>query len=242
MTKQDIAWTLVTGSAKRLGAAIAIELAKRGHHIVIHYNQSEEDAHNLAVQIKKSGQCAETIQGDFSTPESLQDFIQRYQARFLPTKYLVNNVGNYEMLPTSKTPSSVAYALFQTNVHAPLQLCQALLPTICKLQGSIVNIGTVGIHEAKVLSKSGVYMATKTALWSLTKSLAKEYAHDQVSINMVSPGELTISVSLPKDLARLPMKRAGTPEEVARLIAFLFEPENRYITAQNIEVAGAFGL
>ena len=85
-------------------------------------------------------------------------------------------------------------------------------------------------------------MATKAALWSLTRSLAKECAPHGVAVNMVSPGQLDISLSLPKDTSVLPMKRAGTCLEVARVVGFLLQPENHYITAQNIEIAGALGL
>src|SRR4029077_6351789 len=138
--------------------------------------------------------------------------------------------------------SESACDLFQTNVHAPLQICQALLPSITELSGSIVNIGRAGIHIGRADSETGVYMATKAALWSLTRSLARECAPMQVTVNMVSPGQLNNSGSLQKDVSTLPMKRAGLPEEVARVIAFLFEPDNHYITGQNIEVAGGLGL
>jgi NAD(P)-dependent dehydrogenase (short-subunit alcohol dehydrogenase family) len=231
----------VTGAAKRLGATIAKKLAMRGHSVVIQYHKSQQDAESLAHEIANLGFTAELLQGNFSSIESTQDFIARYKKRYNLTKFLVNNVGNYEVIPTSQTPPEMCLELFQSNVHAPLLLCQELLPSIRKLQGSIVNIGTSGLHDGRAKIETGVYMATKAALWSLTKSLAKEFAKERVTVNMVSPGQLENSVSLPS-LASLPMGRAGTTEEVAEVVAFLFSEENHYITAQNIEVAGALGL
>ncbi len=239
---KDSSWTLVTGGAKRLGAAICRELAKNGHSVVVHYNTSKSEASLLEQELKEHIERVETIQGSFSTEEGCRDFLRRYLARFSRTQCLVNNVGNYLVAPTHATNASQARELFQANVQAPLMLMQALLPSIKELQGSIVNIGTAGIHDGRADSQSGVYMASKAALWSLTKSLAKECAKDNVSINMVSPGQLTISISLEDEGRRLPMKRAGTPEEVARLVAFLLASENHYITGQIIDVAGAFGF
>jgi NAD(P)-dependent dehydrogenase (short-subunit alcohol dehydrogenase family) len=83
---------------------------------------------------------------------------------------------------------------------------------------------------------------TKSNLWMFTRSLAKELAKDFVRVNMVSPGLLDISIDLKEYAATLPMKRPGSCKEVARVIAFLLEEESRYITGQNIEVSGGFGL
>ncbi len=223
---------LVTGGAKGLGAEICAELAQRGHSVVIHYNQSQKAAETLAAKCQ-----AQTIQGDFATPAGVEAFIKNYRGRFPSTQGLVNNVGNYLIAPASKTTHQAWRDLFQTNFFAPQALIQALLPSL----KSVVNIGTAGLHSDRAETYASAYMATKSALWFLTRSLAKELAPDHVTVNMVSPGILETSVDIEK-VSKVPMKRPATLKEAAHLVGFLFEKDSRYITGQNIEVAGGFKL
>ena len=146
---------LVTGGAKGLGTEICAELAQRGHSLVIHYNQSQKAAEALADKWQ-----AQTIQGDFSTPEGVEVFVENYQTHFPSTEGLVNNVGNYLIAPASKTGHSEWRDLYQTNFFAPQALIQALLPSL----KTIVNIGTAGLHNTKAETYASAYMATKSAL------------------------------------------------------------------------------
>ncbi|CRX38425.1 SDR family oxidoreductase [Estrella lausannensis] len=237
-----MAWTLVTGAAKRLGASICLELARAGHNLVIHYRQSQDEAEALAVTLRAFGVKAETIRGDFSTAESLQEFLREYQRQFLATRFVVNNVGNYLIEPPSETAPIKWHELFETNFFAPVALTNALLSSLKQERGAVVNIGVAGISKLKVDVNAAAYTMSKIALLAYTKSLAKEVAKDLVRVNMVSPGYIDNAVDLPDDLSVLPMKRAATPEEVARVVRFLLEPASAYITGQNIEVAGGVGL
>ena len=226
---------LVTGAAKNLGAAIARQLAAAGHDVVIHFRSSEKEAKQLADEIK-----AEIVYGDFSTLESLNAFIADYKMRFPQTKGIVNNVGNYLIAPSIKTDQGQWLDLFQTNFFAPVFITQALLPELRTQKGTVVNIGVSGLNANRAITKAVAYAATKTALHFYTHSLAKELAPD-IRVNMVSPGYLENAIDAlePEDL---PFKRLGTPQELAALVAYLFDPKSSYITGQNIEVAGAVGL
>jgi len=235
-------WTLVTGGAKGLGAEICKTLARNGHSLVVHYNTSEKEAQQLASECQFLGAVTETIQGDFATPQSTLEFIQRYTSRFLDTRFLVNNVGTYVMKKALETESQDSYDLFQTNVQAPFILIQGLIDSIRQERGAIINIGTSGLHSMRADARSPVYGAAKVALWSLTKSLARELAPFGVRVNMVSPGQLERSIGLPPDSSHFPMGRPGKAQEVARVVAFLLEDGSEYITGQNIEVAGGLGL
>lgn len=235
-------WTLVTGGAKRLGAEICRTLARKGRGIVVHYNTSEEEALEVVEECREKGAAAECIQGDFSTTEGVEIFLKHYLKRFHNTENLVNNVGNYLIVPTLSTPFEEWEALMQTNLNAPFMLIQGLIPSIKQQEGNIINLGVSGLNSWRADVSSGAYTVTKAGLWVLTKSLAKELAKDHVRVNMVSPGQLDNSVDLPKDLKGLPMQRAGSPVEVARVIDFLLDPASSYITGQNIEVAGGKGL
>ena len=116
---KDVAWTLVTGGAKRVGAGICAELVKVGHPVVIHYNTSENEAFELMQKLQGSNVAVDIIQGDFSSRESVDEFVERYKSRFLRTKNLINNIGNYTVTNLEESTPDYAYSIFQTNFFTP---------------------------------------------------------------------------------------------------------------------------
>lgn len=234
-------WTLVTGAAKHLGASVCRELAKQGYSVVVHYRASERQAQEVVEDCLSLGVQAERMQGDFSTLESTQKFIDQYLKRFSDTENLINNVGNYSVGSSLKTSWGEWNDLFQTNLNVPFFLTQKLLPSIKSHQGCVLNIGVAGL-KLGADNYSTVYTMAKTGLLILTKSLALEVAPDQVRVNMVSPGYLEESVDLPSDVTKIPLQRLGTYQEVAEMIAYLLSDKARYITGQNIEIAGGTRL
>jgi NAD(P)-dependent dehydrogenase (short-subunit alcohol dehydrogenase family) len=235
-------WTLVTGGAKNLGAVLSKELASHGYPVVIHYKDSAQEAKNLVKECLKFGVEAECIQGDFSTLESTKKFINEYQRNFPDTQNLINNVGNFFLGSSLKASAEQWIDLFQTNLHAPYMLIQNLVPSIKKQKGSIINLGVAGLNSSRADIFSTAYTITKSALFTLTKSLALELAHDGVRVNMISPGYLTGSIDLPKDLSKIPMHRLGEKMEIAETALFLLSEKALYITGQNIEIAGGVRL
>lgn len=235
-------WTLITGSAKRLGACLALELAKAGHHLVLHYRNSRQEAEETARLCQKEGVQAVILRGDFSTPEGVSDFLQRYLQRFEYTSCVIHNVGNYLVKPLLATSWTEWQSLFQTNLTTAFQIIQALVPSLKQTQGAVLSIGSAGLERRTAGVRCPAYNLTKMSLLHLTRTFAQELVPFQIRVNMVSPGQLTISEDLPPDLSTLPMQRAGEPQEVARAVLFLLDPANRYITGQNIEVAGGYCL
>ncbi len=231
-------WTLVTGAAKGLGKEIALTLAEKGHHLIIHYNESEQCALEVVDLCRQKGVQAKAIQGDFSSSVGTQAFISHLHG----IKHLVNNVGHFLIKPGLETPVEAWQQLYQVNFFAPLAMIQGFIESIREHKGTITSIGSVGVGILRADSKYTAYTSSKMSLCMLTKSLAKELAPDLVRVNMVSPGELEHSVSLKENGAMLPMKRAGTCREVADVVAFLIDEKNGYITGQNIEVGGALAL
>jgi NAD(P)-dependent dehydrogenase (short-subunit alcohol dehydrogenase family) len=230
-------WTLVTGGAMHLGSAIVKTLAKEGRRCVIHYRNSKAQAEQVQNELLALGSLAEIIQGDFASIDSTRAFLQEYLSRFEETEILINNVGNYALGAPSEILPEEMCDLFQVNVNAPLMCIQALLPSLKKCKGHIVNIGTVGSTHNVANTYATAYNMTKLSLAMLTRSFAKELAPFQVSVNMVSPGYLETSVDLPKDL---PWGCPATLDEVAEYVRTF--TTSHYITGQNLEIAGGIRL
>lgn len=233
-------WTLVTGGAKRLGAALAEGIAKQGHSVLIHYKHSKKEVAEVVEACREMGVDAEAIAGDFSSEESLNDFIRRCLSSYPNIVNLVNNVGNYIAKSIEETSQEEWNDLFQTNLNAPFALSKAFLPSIRENHGNIINIGVVGLGRLDIYRPA--YKIAKGALLTLTKSLARELTGSHVRVNMVSPGYLENAVDLPVDTAQLPMGRPALLEEVVRVVLFLLHADSGYITGQNIEVGGGIGL
>lgn len=235
-------WTLVTGAAKGLGAAICLELAKKEYSLIIQYNNNFRIAQDLQKKCLAFTKNVEVVQGNFSTRESLIEFVNKISRDFSQIKNLINNVGNYLVKPPLETSLDEWLALFQTNLHAPFLLSQSCSQSIKERKGSIVNIGVSGLNSFKANIYNSAYFLTKSALLGLTKTLAKELAPHEVTVNMVSPGYLENSVDFPKSLSSLPTGRITTLAEVVEIIIFLLSEKSRHITGQNIEVSGGVGL
>lgn len=159
-------WTLVTGGADRLGAAICRALAKKGMSVLVHYHTSKEKAQETAQSCRRQGVAAELIEGDFSSLETTNAFIVHCLAKFPEIKSLVNNVGQYLLKSAIETSVEEWQLLFQTNLHAPFALCRAFLPSIQRYRGSILNIGMTGLTAMRADTQRTAYMVTKSAFWN----------------------------------------------------------------------------
>lgn len=242
---------LITGAAKRLGRAIAVDLASKGWPLLLHYRSSAEEIHLTKALCQKAyeklgvSRAIELIQGDFSSEVSIGNFVDELETRFQDDIYgVINNVGHYFWEEASKTEIARSRDLFLVNFHAPSEIMRKVSFLLKEKGrgGRIVNIGTPGLHRHGADTFSPMYSASKAALYHLTKSYAKELAPYHISVNMVSPGKLTNSVDTDLPQHSIPYGRLGDPEEVSRVVSFLCENSSGYITGQNIEVSGGFCL
>lgn len=237
-----MSWALVTGGAKHLGASICRRLANNGISLIIHYYQSEKEAIELKEECISQGVEVRLIQGDFSKREGIKEFTDKLVALNLPIRYVVNNVGNYLIKNFTTSSEEEWYSLFSTNLHAPFSIIKAISASLLANEGAVVNIGVAGLLSRQADTYSSAYMITKQALLMLTKSFAKEYVKQNVTVNMLSPGHLVNSVDLPDDVSKLPLQRPVNYEEVSAMICYLFSDKAKSITGQNIEIAGGVRL
>src|SRR5205807_7503037 len=146
-------WTLVTGGAKRTGAAISKKLAESKMPIVIHYNTSVDEAKTLQKELQRNTEVA-IIQGSFTTIQSTKDFLKRYKDEFPQTKNLIHNVGSYLIRNFQDTTIDDASNIFQTNFFSPFLLTQELLPSIIQEKGAIITLVVSGLVGTKAMIKA----------------------------------------------------------------------------------------
>jgi pteridine reductase len=229
---------LVTGGVKRVGRAIALMLADRGFDVAVTYLTSEAAAEEL----RQRGMLA--IRADCFQPETAAaEIFDAIDERFDRLDVLVNNASAYLPGRLSATTSDLLQRLHAIHVQTPLLLCQRFEPLLRKSRGSIVNM--VDLLAEKPWPEYLAYCTSKAALANLTLGLARELA-PEVTVNGIAPGVVEWPANYPdaekeKYLKRVPLARAGSPEEVARLVHFLCT-DGKYITGQIIRLDGGRSL
>jgi pteridine reductase len=232
---------LITGAAKRLGAAIARALHAEGANVVIHYHGSEAQAHELASSLnsERAG-SASLIQRDLLHTAKLPDLVAHAVATFGALDILVNNASTFYPTPIGSVTLAQWEDLFGTNLKAPLFLAQAAAPQLRERQGLIVNM--VDIHAQRPLPEHPLYCAAKAGLVMLTRSLARELG-PEVRVNGIAPGpvlwpETGADESLKKEIiGKTALKRMGSPADIARAVVFLAK-DAPYVTGQILAIDG----
>lgn len=234
---------LVTGGAKRVGAAICRRLHTLGARLIIHYRSSFDEAKALQDELntRRTGSVA-IVQGDLLDTDLLQDMIENAAHRYGRLDALINNASSFFSTPLMQCSMEDWEDLIGSNLRAPLFLSQAAAPHLKKQSGCIVNI--VDIHTERPLKNYVIYNAAKGGLLSLTKSLAVEMA-PEVRVNGVSPGailwpedgEWADETARQQIIATTLLKRCGEPDDIARTVQFLIA-DAPYITGQIIAVDG----
>lgn len=233
---------LITGAARRVGAAIARRLHGAGAKVVVHYHRSEREAQSLRDELNAiRADSVALIQADLLNLSGLAEMIRNTVARFDRLDVLVNNASTFHATPVGEIAESDWDSLVGTNVKAPLFLSQAAAPYLRKAMGCIVNI--TDIHAERPLKNYVVYSLAKSALAGLTLSLARELG-PEIRVNAVAPGPILWpeddsfdELARQRVISHTLLKRAGDPEDIARSVLFLVA-DAPYVTGQIIAVDG----
>ena len=232
---------LITGSARRIGAAIARRLHADGYDLALHYRGSVAEMHALVAELEAlRPDSVLAVQADLSEFDRLPELVAHAVGRFGRLDALVNNASSFQPTPVGTTTPRQWDELFASNARAPFFLAQAAAPHLKATRGAIVNL--VDIYAERPLAGHTVYCMAKAALLMATKSLALELAPD-VRVNAVAPGAIlwaeneTSEAKQQAMLARTPLARTGTPEEIAEAVRWLLR-DATYVTGQVIRVDG----
>ena len=240
---------LITGSAKGLGKRTAIELAKEGCHIMLHYLSSEAEAYAVKQQLEQYQVEVRLVKADISALEGTEVISKAVEA-WGGVDILINNAGPFirERKLFQDYDESSIIALVQGNLLSVMLLNHRLLPYMRKNSwGRIIHFGFGHANEARAWPHRTVYAAAKTALVSFTKSLAVEEAPNGITVNLIGPGDIKGEYK-EKSIAEVaddcdgesPIGRPGTGEDVARVISFLCEEKSSFLTGNIIDVTGGF--
>lgn len=235
---------VVTGGAGGLGSAIARKLAANGHPVAIVYFRSAERARALAEEIANAGGRAAAIAGDLGKPGAASAIIEEAIATLGAVRGIVNNASPPMRL---ESIADLEWSAFQTQidvqVRAAFELIQAALPHLGD-GGSIVNVGSIAARGAPP-PRNAPYILAKASLLFLTRAMAGEFGPRGIRVNSVSPGmiETAFTADMPAKAkmltkAQTPLRRLGTPEDVAETVAFLISDAARHITGEDIAISG----
>ncbi|MGA2779828.1 MAG: 3-oxoacyl-ACP reductase FabG [Steroidobacteraceae bacterium] len=232
---------LVTGGSGAIGSAICRRLGAAGHYVYVHANRGAAAAEALAAEIVAAGGSAQAISFDVTAEASTREALEAI-VELGAIQILVNNAGVHDDAAFPGMSASQWHRVIDVSVNGFYHVTQPLLlPMIRTRWGRVINMSSV----AALIGNRGQvnYAAAKGALNAATKALSLEVASRGITVNAVAPGIVSSGMTSPAfDAARIaelvPMKRAGSAQEVASLVAFLASEESGYITGQVISISG----
>ena len=232
----------VTGATGGIGRAVALSLSRAGAGILIHYRSNRHSAEKLAGEL---GGAPRIFQADLRSPAAVSRLAD--ELRDLPLDILVNNAGVWRPTPLGETDLETVDETIDTNLRSVFWLTSCLGPKL-RSNARIVNISSVAAQTASASGRS-LYRATKAAIDSLTRNWALELAPRGIRVNAVAPGMIQTGMTAEhlsdlatrqRLLARHPLGRFTTAEEVADAVLFLCTEQSRHITGQVLNVSGGF--
>jgi 3-oxoacyl-[acyl-carrier protein] reductase len=237
---------VVTGSSKGIGAGIAKGLAAEGAAVVVNYSSSKEGAERVVSEIKAKGGKAIAVQGDVAKAKDVQRIFAETKKAFGRLDVLVNNAGVYEFAPLDQITEEQFHRLFGTNVLGLILATQEASRHFGAEGGSVINIGSAA--SSLTPPAATVYTATKGAVDTVTRTLAKELGPRKIRVNSINPGVVetegthtagVIGSDFQKGFeAQTPLGRIAQPEDIAPVAVFLASADSGWLTGETLLASG----
>ncbi len=237
---------VVTGASKGIGAGIAKALGREGAKVVVNYASDKAGAERVAAEITNSGGEAFVVGGSVAKSAEVIALFAETKKRFGKVDVLVNNAGVYNFSPIESVAEEDIDRIFDTNVKGLLLATKAAVPLFPAEGGNVINIGSV-VSELTPPGSS-VYTGTKGAVDAITRVLAKELGPRKIRVNSVNPGytvtEGTHTAGIAGSeaeagfVAQTPLGRAGAPDDIADVVAFIASDDARWVTGALLQAGG----
>ena len=235
---------IITGGTRGIGKQIALTFAKEGYNIAINYRTENEDLKNTKKEIEENNVKCFTFQGDVTNFKDCEQFVKQIVEEFGNIDVLVNNAGITRDTLLMRMKEEDFKQVIDTNLIGTFNVTKNVISYMMKARsGRIINISSVvGISGNAGQTN---YSASKAGIIGFTKSLAKEVASRNITVNAVAPGfiDTQMTAVLKEDIKeeiakKIPLKRMGTPQDVANVVKFLASNDSSYITGQVINIDG----
>ncbi|XP_067668736.1 uncharacterized oxidoreductase MexAM1_META1p0182-like [Haliotis asinina] len=244
---------IITGSSSGIGAGIAIAFSKEGAKLSL-TGRNQKNLEEVVKDCKKAG-CQDVLTnvGDITQDAFRKTLVESTKKKFGKIDILVNNAGIATLCPLQASTKDQYDRTMAINLEAPLFLTQLAVPHLIESKGNVINISTAG--TSTIAPGSGIYVMSKVALEAFTRYLAQELATKGVRVNVVSPGfvpsqliakivgDKAQAAEMAKAVIKAtPMGRAGTPEELGHIVAFLASDKAGFVTGESVRADGGFSM
>jgi 3-oxoacyl-[acyl-carrier protein] reductase len=238
---------LITGGARGIGRAIALQLSVSGWRVAVSYRTSHEEARTLEAEVRSGGGKLLALAGDVSDPATADPLARRVEEEFGRIDALINCAGPFRRVHLLEETVEGWRSMFDNNLHPVFYLARRVAPgMIARKWGRIVNFSMANADQHVGQPYITAHYIAKVGVLILTRSLAKALGPHGITVNALSPGIID-SGSVPLDelsnmVKNIPAGFVGTPRDAASVVTFLLSDDARYVSGTNIHVSGAWGV
>ena len=238
---------LISGGARGIGRAAALDLAARGWSVAICYRTSAEEARTVVDAVKARGAGGLALQCDVSDPKAAVEWVEHVNKEWGRVDALINGAGPYHRVSLLEETNEGWHSMFDNNLHPVFYLSKAVIPIMKERKwGRIICFSMANAEQLIAQPQLTAHYITKVGLLVLARSLARLVAPHGITVNAISPGFID-SGSAPKEeleaaAKRIPAGYVGSVEDAVAAVRFLLSDKARYINGANIQISGAWGL
>ena len=238
---------LISGGARGIGRAVALDLAARGWSVAICYRTSAEEASAVVDAAKARGAIGLALQCDVSDPKAAVEWVEHVNKEWGRVDALINGAGPYHRVSLLEETNGGWHSMFDNNLHPVFYLSKAVIPIMKERKwGRIICFSMANAEQLIAQPQLTAHYITKVGLLVLARSLARLVAPHGITVNAISPGFID-SGSAPKEeleaaAKRIPAGYVGSVEDAVAAVRFLLSDEARYVNGANIQLSGAWGI